>query len=102
MPSPSYTYNTVKALMDKYPENEFRLLVGADSYLSFRDWYEREWLENNLDPIVYPRPGYEIKDPLPGWTLLEGVEKIDISSTEIRKRIARKLPVQDIMPWYNT
>ena len=99
MPSPSFSYNTFRCLMEKYPDLNFRLVVGADSYLDFQKWYEWEWLESNLRPIVYPRPGFLLKEVRPGWTLLEGVETVDISSTEIRKMIEENKPVVHWMPW---
>ena len=99
MPSPSYTFNTFQALMQKFPEDKFRLLVGADSYHNFNEWYQWEWLERNLSPIVYPRPGYEIHNLRPEWMLLEGVEQFDISSSKIRKMMAVGMPVSDFIPW---
>ena len=99
MPTPSYTYDTFQSLRKKYPEHNFRLLVGADSYLDFKRWYKWEWLEKNLRPLVYPRPGYELGELRPDWTLIENVDTVDISSTEIRDIIKRNLSVIEYLPW---
>lgn len=84
MPAPSYTSATLRELARRHPDHEFRIVVGADSYLGFGKWKDSEWIERNFAPIVYPRPGYEISEARPGWTLLRDVPQIDISSTQIR------------------
>lgn len=99
MPSPSYTCNTFRKLMELYPDFRFRLIAGADSYLDFHKWRESQWLEATLKPIVYPRPGYEIRSLRPGWTLLEDVPQVDISSSEIRKMMAENRPLGHLLPW---
>lgn len=99
LPTPSYTVRTMQTLMERYPDHRFRLLVGADSYLSFTQWKEWEWMERNLSPIAYPRPGYELKELHPGWTLLSEVEENEISSTEIRKITATNGDATRYMPW---
>lgn len=99
MPSPSYTCNTMEALQQSRPEYQFRLLVGADSYLSFEKWKEWEWLQSHFSPIVYPRPGYEITELKPEWTLLRDVPLTDISSTEIRAELEKNGNLKDFLPW---
>lgn len=99
MADPSYTVDTFKALKEKYPALNFRLIVGADSYMNFRKWREWEWLEENAAPIVYPRPGYTIGRLPASWTILDGVEQHDISSSELRKMMAEGRSIKDYMPW---
>lgn len=85
MPDPSYTWQTMQTLCKKYPEYEFRLIIGGDSYLNFGKWVRNEWLKENFHPIVFPRPGYEIKDIMDSdFTLLKDVPLYDISSTRLR------------------
>lgn len=84
MPEPSYTYHTMEALLGMYPEFDFRLVIGADSYLDFKKWVRSGWLAENFRPVVFPRPGYELDDVDPPFTLLADVPLYDISSTRIR------------------
>lgn len=86
MPEPSYTCDTLRELQRRYPEHDFRLVVGGDTYKEFDRWKESRWIEENFSPIVYPRPGYEITETRPEWTLLSGVKTVDISSTQIRNK----------------
>lgn len=99
LPEPSYTSYTMKVLSAENPGINFRLIVGADSYVSFRRWKDWEWLEKNFRPIAYPRPGYETGEIRPPWILLEGVKMHDISSTQIRERLAQGERIEGILPW---
>lgn len=99
MPEPSYTCDTLRRLCRENPDTEFRIAVGADSYMEFGKWKEWEWIEGNFRPIVYPRPGYEIGEVRPQWTLLEGVEEVDVSSTRIREKMRNGEPLAEEMPW---
>lgn len=90
MPEPSYTCDTARRLMAEHPDVRFRLLVGADSYLRFEEWRDWRWLEEQLCPIVYPRPGYGIEHLREGWTLLDDAPQTDISSTRIRNEMKTK------------
>ena len=99
MPSPSYTVSTMRILSANFPEERFRLIAGADSYMDFRRWRDWEELERDFAPIVYPRPGYDIEELRPGWTLLRGVRETDISSTRLRHMLARGEDVGAYMPW---
>lgn len=99
MPSPSYTIDTLRKLQSEHPSLEFRLAVGADSYLDFHKWKEWEELEKAYSPIVYPRPGYAISETRQGWTLLEGMEENDISSTQLREMLEKGEDIEAYMPW---
>lgn len=92
MPEPSFTYKTLEELERRFPEMIFRIAVGSDSYLNFEKWRQWEWIEHNFSPVVYPRPGHNVSELRPFWTFLEGVELVDISSTELRHVFASFLP----------
>ena len=101
MPLPSYTIDTLRELSRRYPY-QFRLVVGGDSYLEFERWKDWESIEKDFAPILYPRPGYEVKDVRKSWTLLSGVEETDISSTSIRRMMKEgDADLKKIMPWLN-
>ena len=87
LPLPSYTVQTLRFAVDKHPDREFVLLIGGDNLEVFSKWKEYEYLLNNFDILVYPRPGHSNQIP-DGWNrmkMLDG-EMMEISSTEIRKR----------------
>lgn len=90
LPRPSYMVHTLEKLREAYPDREFILVIGADNWLRFDQWYESEEILNHHLILVYPRPGYEIDlSTLPDGVTLVDTPLIDISSTQIRNSIAR-------------
>lgn len=88
LPRPSYTWQTLEALTARYPDCEFKLLIGADNWEIFHRWYRADDIMAQYGIALYPRKGHNI-DIL---ALPAGVEYInmplyDISSTEIRALI---------------
>ena len=90
LPKPSYTWNTLQALSKDYPEREFVLIIGGDNWALFDRWYHAEDIKQNYQIVVYPRKGAE------GG--IEGLELIDISSTEIRQRIKEGKGIRRMVP----
>ena len=99
LPKPSYTWNTLQALSCDYPDRRFTLLVGGDNWERFNDWYEHDKILANYDIAIYPRRGSTVdKESLPPRVRLLRTPLIDISSTEIRSRIAQGLPIDHLVP----
>ena len=93
LPRPSYMYNTLQALSSEHPDREFVLVIGADNWERFPAWYRSKDILSGYRVIIYPRPGYELQDVPQGITVAD-TPLLDISSTEIRRRIASE-PVYD-------
>ena len=55
LPKPSYTINTLVALEEKYPKNEFSLIMGEDNLRTLHKWKNYDQIINNHDIYVYPR-----------------------------------------------
>lgn len=81
LPDPSYSVDTLRFLIKKYPERSFSWLIGADQAVDFDRWKESETLLSLARFIVYPREGYSVADSR--FTLLDA-PVIPISSTQIR------------------
>ena len=88
LPRPSYMVHTLEHLRKDFPEREFILVVGADNWERFPMWYQHEEILAHHRLIVYPRPGYELKD-VPESVTIANTPLIDISSTQIRESIPR-------------
>ena len=87
LPRPSYMFRTLQALTEEHPEREFVLVIGADNWERFPDWYHSKDILSAFRIIIYPRPGYELQD-VPSSVAIANTPLLDISSTEIRRRIA--------------
>ena len=90
LPKPSYTWNTLQSLKQDYPDREFVLMIGGDNWQLFDKWYRADDIRKNYQIIVYPRRGFE------GG--IEGLDLIDISSTEIRERIKASKGINRLVP----
>lgn len=89
LPKPSYTWNTLQHLTKDYPDYTFTLLIGGDNWAHFQRW--RHWKDIlwHHDVIVYPRDEYQgtISVPL-----------LNVSSTEIRKRVRAGQSIGGLVP----
>jgi nicotinate-nucleotide adenylyltransferase len=56
LPVPSYTIDTLTYLGEKYPGNEFSLIMGEDNLYTLHKWKNAEELVKNYPVYVYPRP----------------------------------------------
>ena len=87
LPRPTYTANTLRALHEAYPENEFSLIIGEDNVAIFDKWREYQYILDHYRVLVYPRHNCN-PYPLPSakdLRMLHGAPYFDSSSTEIRK-----------------
>lgn len=99
LPKPSYMWNTLQKLSETYPNREFVLLIGGDNWENFSHWYHADDILQNYSVAIYPRRGQQIDEAtLPDNVHLLRASLFDISSTEIRQRVAQGLPVDHLVP----
>src|SRR4051812_24709008 len=96
-PGPSYTVDTLRQLQQQEPGAEFLLLLGADAAAELPAWYQADQIRDLARIAVFARPGSSV--PLSAWvdTVVE-VPAIDISATEVRRRVARRQSVRYWVP----
>lgn len=99
LPKPSYTIDTLAVLRDKYPEQEFSLIMGSDNLPTLPKWKNAEILLRDYDIHVYNRPGY------PAGELehhprvhLHEAPLMHLSATYIRKSIREGYGVKFLVP----
>jgi nicotinate-nucleotide adenylyltransferase len=100
LPKPSYTANTLAYLQEKYPNHEFSIIMGSDSFQNLPKWRNAEWLLGNYPIYIYKRPGFET---LPIYAGAKEIHELDapllpISSTDIRKDIKAGRSIRYLVP----
>ena len=99
LPRPSYTWNTLQALGQEFPDREFVLLIGGDNWERFPHWYRADDIVRNYRLVIYPRRGSAIDlSALPPTVTVVEAELLDISSTDIRRRVRDGLSVAGLVP----
>ncbi|RKQ63317.1 nicotinate-nucleotide adenylyltransferase [Thermovibrio guaymasensis] len=115
----SYTYQTLQAFWELYGEKPF-FVMGVDSFNTLPLWKEPLRILELADLIVLSRPGFtpevervkeelgvnftvgrfkrgKVKGELPQVSIYEG-RLIEVSSTEVRKRLKSGLPISYLVP----
>ncbi|MBN1807867.1 MAG: nicotinate-nucleotide adenylyltransferase [Planctomycetes bacterium] len=106
----SYTIDTVNLLAERMPGTDLFLILGADAAAEIHTWRNAERLIMAVNPVVVFRPGFPVDSSI---TALEGriapdavdrllggcleIEPVDISSTQVRDRLAAGEPVNGLV-----
>jgi nicotinate-nucleotide adenylyltransferase len=88
-PGPTYTIDTVEALVAEDPDAELFLVVGADAAEKLDTWHRAGDLRALVTVGVVPRPG-ERHLASSGFRVRDvAMDPVDLSSTEVRAALAR-------------
>jgi nicotinate-nucleotide adenylyltransferase len=93
---PSYTVDTLRDLQTEEPGSQLMLLVGSDTASEMNRWHEPEAIRELARVVVFRR-GEPVSANRPGPAEF-AVPRVDISSTEIRRRIAAKRSIRYWVP----
>lgn len=111
----SYTIDTLKSFRSQFPDDSLAFIAGMDAYLDMPNWKRWQQYLDYAHIVVMTRPGYVAPDDtwgqpyltddkslltnaISGKIYFANTMQIDISSTEIRKKlqaghnVARELP----------
>ena len=92
-PPPSYTVDTLRELRAAHPKDEFVLLIGADNVAKFETWREPDEIRRLAKIAVLDRAGGTSPTD---WPVVRRL--IDISSTDIRARVAAVRSIRYLTP----
>lgn len=98
LPRPSFTVDTLAYLGEKFPTQEFAIIMGSDSFQNLPRWKNYEHIIRNYPIYVYRRPGHEIKETWGAKIELLEAPMLDISATDIRKWIKDGKSVRYMVP----
>ena len=98
LPKPSYTVHTLAYLAEKYPDHQFSIIMGGDSFQNLHKWKNFEWIVKNYSVFVYNRPGFEISNHVNARLTIADAPLLEISATQIRSLIKDGKSIRYIVP----
>lgn len=84
---PTQTKKTFDELKRRFPNLNFRFVLGFDTYISMPEWNGGKQLQASLPILVSPRFGLEVNLGKNAIALEPIDSASDITSTEVRRRI---------------
>jgi nicotinate-nucleotide adenylyltransferase len=95
---PSYTIHTLAVLNEKYPSNDFVLIMGSDNLESLHKWKNYEEILSQYQIYVYNRPGKKETrfDNHPSVKFFDA-PLMQISSSYIRNQIKQGKSVEYLL-----
>jgi len=99
LPRPSYTIHTLEHLHERYPDDDFVLIMGSDNLETLARWKNHEQILRHYAVYVYPRLNHD------GGTYrthprvkMTDAPIIQVSASFIRNAIADKKDVRFLLP----
>jgi nicotinate-nucleotide adenylyltransferase len=95
----SYTADTIATLHAEDPDRRLFVVVGADAAAGLPSWARADEVRVGATLVLVDRPGTPAGDLPEGW-VFERVEipRLDVSSTDLRRRVAEGRPVDGLVP----
>jgi nicotinate-nucleotide adenylyltransferase len=110
-PGPAFSVDTVRLLRDQLcstwgVETQIFFTIGADSLLDLPTWYRPAELLRLCTVVAVERPGYRVDlsvverqfPDAPPIVYFELASPVDVSSTDIRKRVAEGASIRGMVP----
>ena len=98
---PNYTVNTLAYIEEKFPANQFCLIMGEDNLKGFHKWKNYETILQNYELYVYPRiSDGKTEHQFSNHNKIHKVNApiVQISSTFIRKSIKEGKDIRPMLP----
>ncbi len=97
-PGLSFTVDTVTQMAAAHPAAELVLLLGADAFALFEQWREPERIRALASIAVLLRGGDAPSLPHDATVQVLQTRRVDISSTELRARVANGRTIRGFTP----
>lgn len=95
----SYTVDTLRELRSAHPGWSLFLILGADLLVDFASWREPDAIRRMAQLVAIPRGAKAIpsRSDLPAGVRTVRVRPVDISSSEVRRRVAGRKAVSTMV-----
>jgi len=97
----SFTIETIRRLQRRFPQDRLYFIMGADQLLEIRNWRSPRTLFRLCRIVVINRPGYRLtqrKNHFGRGARFVSMTPLDISSTDIRRRVAHGQSIRYLVP----
>lgn len=104
----NYSYKTMEHFKEVYPDNKFYFIIGADSLFALERWVHPERLLKTCIILAAYRDGKDTKEmeaqiqylneKFDADIRLLNTPNVDISSSEIRRRMKSGESIEDLVP----
>ena len=98
LPKPSYTIETLTHLSEKYPQHQFKIIMGSDSFQNLPKWKNGNVIAKTYPIIIYRRVGFDVQNVLNADITIADAPLIEISSTRIRELIKNRKSIRYLVP----
>ncbi|NBO50461.1 MAG: nicotinate-nucleotide adenylyltransferase [Chitinophagia bacterium] len=99
LPKPSYTIDTMTYLEEKYPEHQFCIIMGSDSFQNLEKWKSGSLIMTRYPIYIYVRSGFEVdQKKITENIVVLKAPLLDISASLIRKKIGEGKSVRYLIP----
>ena len=98
LPKPSYTIDTLTYLTEKFPLEQFSVIMGADSFQNIHRWKNYQQLVERYQLVVYNRNGFEITETHGARIQVLHAPLLDISATFIRNQVRQGHSIRYLVP----
>jgi nicotinate-nucleotide adenylyltransferase len=98
LPRPSYTFDTLEKLDERYPEFDFSIIMGSDSFLNIDKWKRSKEILERRRVIVYERNGFPVRTDIVGDIHICKAPMLNISASLIRRIIGKGQSIRYYVP----
>jgi nicotinate-nucleotide adenylyltransferase len=98
LPRPSYTAHTLAHLTDRYPEHQFHIVMGSDSFQNLQNWNNAEAIISHYPILVYLRPEFAVTETHGANVTILKAPLLEISATHIRELVQRGKSIRYLVP----
>ena len=95
---PTFTVDTLRDLHALLDPADLYFITGADTLAGMPTWREPEAVLELAHMVGVTRPGHEVGAEVPASVTLLEIPQLEVSSTEIRERVAQGRPIDYLVP----
>lgn len=98
LPRPSYTVTTLAYAKEKFPEHEFSIIMGSDSFQNLPRWKNASVIIRDYDIYMYDRPGFSADNNIGARLHLLKAPLLELSSTHVRELVRAGKSIRYLVP----